>query len=122
MRNRDIKRSLMKRIFLLFIFLSIPALLGALGFAVFEGSDLFDALYSTVCLLTTASYAPIDPATMEGKILTMLLSLFGISFIVLAVTTLSAPILEKNINRLLEEERERLERMEISEMHVGEKK
>lgn len=118
MARKNIIRSLLKRISALFVLLSIPALLGALGYVLFENWDVFDSIYTTVCLLTTASYAPPNPATLPGKMLTMLLSLIGVSFIILAVSAITAPLLEENIEDLLQEEKTKWEHVEISPIRM----
>jgi len=119
--KKNIIRNLLKRFSLLFLLLSIPALFGALGYAAFEGWGFFDSIYTTICLLTTASYAPPNPITLPGKILTIILSLIGVSFIILAVSSLAAPLLEENLEELLEEEKARWEHVEISPIKMDEK-
>lgn len=118
MKKRNLWKSLFKRISAILLLLSIPALFGALGYVIFENWGVFDSIYATVCLLTASSYAPPNPNTMPGKILTMVLSVVGVSFIILSVSAITAPLLEENIEDLLEEEKTKWEHVELSPVKI----
>jgi voltage-gated potassium channel len=58
--------------------LAVITILGVLGYMVFEGWSLTDALYMTVITLTTVGYREVRPLDESGQLWTMLLLITGV--------------------------------------------
>jgi voltage-gated potassium channel len=82
-----------KILYLLIVFSAI-VFLSALLYRHFEGYSLLDAFYVTVITLTSLGYSRLYPATVNGKILTMVLALGGYTFLAAVITIVSSAILE----------------------------
>jgi voltage-gated potassium channel len=71
-----------KRILLMVILLFI---LGIVGYSLIEDWNLLDSLYMTVITLSTTGYKEIYPLSDSGRILTMILIIFGITIFLYAL-------------------------------------
>ena len=69
--SKEIKRILFLVVLLLF--------LGISGYSMIEDWDPLDALYMTVITLSTTGYKEIYPLSNAGRVLTMILIIFGIT-------------------------------------------
>ena len=97
----------LKRILLLLLIL---LLFGTIGYAVIEESNLLDSLYMTVITLSTTGYKEVFPLSGSGRILTMILIIFGITIFLYALREINLFIfagkyfqerkMEKKINQL----------------------
>jgi len=65
-----------KRILFLIVLLF---LIGIIGYSLIEGWNLLDSLYMTVITLSTTGYKEIYPLSSAGRVLTMVLIIFGIT-------------------------------------------
>ena len=72
----------MKRILFLII---LVFLLGIIGYSTIEDWNLLDSLYMTVITLSTTGYKEIYPLSTPGRVLTMVLIIFGISIFLYAL-------------------------------------
>jgi len=63
----------------------ILLLMGSTGYSVIEGSNLLDSLYMTVITLSTTGYREVFPLSPSGRILTMVLIIFGITVFLYAL-------------------------------------
>jgi voltage-gated potassium channel len=72
----------MKRILFLII---LVFLLGIIGYSVIEDWNVLDSLYMTVITLSTTGYKEIYPLSTPGRVLTMVLIIFGISIFLYAL-------------------------------------
>jgi voltage-gated potassium channel len=72
---------------------------GSIGYSVIEDWNLFDSLYMTIITVSTTGYKEVFPLSMMGKIFTMFLVIFGISFLFYALGKLNIFLFERNIFR-----------------------
>ena len=61
------------------ILVTLLFLVGTFGYSVIEGWNFLDALYMTVITLSTTGYKEVSPLSEPGRILTMILIIFGIT-------------------------------------------
>jgi voltage-gated potassium channel len=97
----------LKRILLLVLIL---LLFGTIGYSMIEESNLLDSLYMTVITLSTTGYKEVFPLSGSGRILTMILIIFGITIFLYALREINLFIfagkyfqerkMEKKINQL----------------------
>lgn len=95
----------------LFLLLLIPAALivvGALGYHVIEGWDLFDSLYMTVITLTTVGYGETHPLSMTGRAFTIFLLLGGVFTLLYAAMEIIRSMVSGEMQSVLG--RQRMER------------
>ncbi len=52
---------------------------GTIGYYLFEDMGLFDALYMTIITVSTVGFSEIKPLSQGGRIITMIIIIFGIS-------------------------------------------
>lgn len=100
--SKEIKRVLLLVIILLF--------LGITGYSLIEDWNLLDSLYMTVITLSTTGYKEIYPLSIGGRILTMILIIFGITVFLYALREFNILLfegkffqerkMEKKINQL----------------------
>jgi voltage-gated potassium channel len=86
---------------LVFVFLS-----GTFGFYIMgEGRwSLFDCAYMTSLTLTTVGYGEILPAfDTQGRVLAMILMWAGMAFVLYAISSITAFIVEQKLSRILRE-------------------
>ncbi len=88
-------------LFILLIALSFVTFIGGAVIYVFEAHanpkihNLFDAFYWSLITISTVGYGDITPVTPEGKVLTMVLIVFGIGFISFATSIIVSAFTEK---------------------------
>ena len=88
-------------LFILVIALSFVTFIGGAVIYVFEAHanpkihNLFDAFYWSLITISTVGYGDITPVTDEGKVLTMVLIVFGIGFISFATSIIVSAFTEK---------------------------
>jgi len=88
-------------LFILLIAVSFVTFIGGAVIYVFEAhanqkiETLFDAVYWSLITISTVGYGDITPVTYEGKVLTMVLIIFGIGFISFATSIIASAFTEK---------------------------
>ena len=88
-------------LFILVLSVSFVTFIGGAVIYVFEAhanekiETLFDAFYWSLITISTVGYGDITPVTEEGKVLTMVLILFGIGFISFATSIIASAFTEK---------------------------
>ncbi len=88
-------------LFVLLIAVSFVTFIGGAVIYVFEAHEnpkidnLFDAIYWSLITISTVGYGDITPVTKEGKVLTMILIVFGIGFISFATSIIASAFTEK---------------------------
>lgn len=87
---------------------------GAFGYHLIEGWPFFDALYMTVITLATVGYGETHPLSNAGRAFTIFLILGGIGIITYGVTTVTAFLVEGEMNGYLR--RRRMQRA-IQKLH-----
>jgi voltage-gated potassium channel len=86
---------------ILLIAVSFVTFIGGAVIYVFEAhvnpkiDNLFDAIYWSLITISTVGYGDITPVTQQGKILTMVLIVFGIGFISFATSIIASAFTEK---------------------------
>jgi voltage-gated potassium channel len=78
---------------------------GAFGYHLIEGWPFFDALYMTVITLATVGYGETHPLSNAGRAFTIFLILGGIGIITYGVTTVTAFLVEGEMNGYLRRRR-----------------
>jgi voltage-gated potassium channel len=81
--------------------------IGAFGYHFIEGWTFFDALYMTVITLATVGYGETHPLSNAGRVFTIFLILGGIGIITYGVTTVTALLVEGEMNGYLRRRRMR---------------
>ena len=88
-------------LFILLLAVSFVTFIGGAVIYVFEAHEnpkitsLFEAIYWALITISTVGYGDITPVTKEGKVLTMILILFGIGFISFATSIIATAFAEK---------------------------
>ncbi len=88
-------------LFILLLAVTFVTFIGGAVIYVFEAHDnpkihnLFDAIYWSLITVSTVGYGDITPVTDEGKVLTMILIIFGIGFISFATSIIATAFAEK---------------------------
>lgn len=89
--------------FIYLIYCSIGFIvIGTFGIAITEQKTLFDALWWTIVTITTVGYGDISPVTSVGRIIAILLMIFGIGFISTLTSTLTNYFAQKAHSHQLE--------------------
>lgn len=78
---------------------------GTIGYHFIEGWPVFDALYMTVITLATVGYGETHPLSAAGRAFTITLILGGIGIITYGVTTVTAILVEGEMNGYLRRRR-----------------
>jgi voltage-gated potassium channel len=78
---------------------------GAFGYQLIEGWSFFDALYMTVITLATVGYGETHPLSNGGRAFTIFLILGGIGIITYGITTVTAFLVEGEMNGYLRRRR-----------------
>jgi voltage-gated potassium channel len=68
--------------------------LGSIGYSVIEDVNILDSLYMTVITLSTTGYKEVFPLSEAGRILTMILILFGITIFLYALREINLLLFE----------------------------
>ena len=88
-------------LFILLLAVTFVTFIGGAVIYVFEAhdnpkiGDLFDAIYWSLITISTVGYGDITPVTPEGRVLTMVLIIFGIGFISFATSIIATAFAEK---------------------------
>ena len=88
-------------LFILLIAVGFVTFIGGAVIYVFEAhanpkiENLFDAIYWSLITVSTVGYGDITPVTHEGRVLTMILIIFGIGFISFATSIIATAFTEK---------------------------
>ena len=88
-------------LFILLLAVTFVTFIGGAVIYVFEAHDnpkihsLFDAIYWALITISTVGYGDITPVTPEGRVLTMILIIFGIGFISFATSIIATAFAEK---------------------------
>ncbi|MDI6630974.1 MAG: potassium channel family protein, partial [Thermoanaerobacteraceae bacterium] len=75
----------------------IACVLGTFLVAHYEKLSLFDAFYLLVITLATVGYGDIHPVTQAGKIIVMILIVFGVGYVSLSASIVVATLVEGHI-------------------------
>lgn len=78
---------------------SIVLAIGVLGFMLLEGLSFADAVYFVFVTMTTVGYGDINPASMGGKLLALLLVVAGIGTFMGVINALTDGLLDKKEKR-----------------------
>lgn len=78
---------------------------GVIGYRWIEGWNYFDSLYMTVITLGTVGYGETHPLSHNGRVFTIFMILFGIGVLTYALSTLTAFIVEGELNDILRRRR-----------------
>ncbi|HKJ33890.1 MAG TPA: potassium channel protein [Balneolales bacterium] len=85
------------RISLAFAFLILLFIVGAEGYHLIEGMTFFDGFYQTFITITTIGFSELKPFSHEGRILTVLISIFGIGTIAYIASQTTQLIFENEL-------------------------
>ena len=98
---------------------SVVAVLGiiivcTIGFHYLEGWTWFTSLWMAVVSLTTTGYGELIPATIVGKVFTMVMLMLGLGMVLYALTMIFSVLVEHQITRLAGKDKmmEAIQRME----------
>uniref|UniRef100_A0A7C4S5H8 Potassium channel protein n=1 Tax=Geoglobus ahangari TaxID=113653 RepID=A0A7C4S5H8_9EURY len=72
---------------------------GTVSYRIVEGWNWFDCLYMTVITITTTGYSEINEMRMGGRIVSMLLMLFGVGIFLYTVNVFITAVFETSSNR-----------------------
>ena len=89
---RTLRKDRLDRVLLALV---VITLLGMLGIAYFDSLPLADSLWWTIVTITTVGYGDIYPASLGGRVVGVLLMLFGIGFLGLLTATLASIFVEE---------------------------
>ncbi len=92
---------LFRRISIPVIGLFILVIIGSILFSYFEGVSLFNSFYWTITVLSTVGFGDITPHTFYGKILFIVLVVFGLSLFGYFITAVSSFMTEEKVLRSL---------------------
>ncbi len=100
--------SLRERVFRLIRESTIPLLglialilFGTITFSMAEGLPFFDSFYWTITVISTVGFGDITPTTIYGKLIFILLVIFGLSLFGYFITVISSFITEEKVVRTL---------------------
>lgn len=97
---------------------AVLVVVGALGSASFEKWSLLEGLYFAVITMTTIGYGDYSPATVGGRIFTMVFALFAIGIAGYAISTLAAYTIQRRQRKLTNRLRKRrMQRIESLQQH-----
>lgn len=98
----------LRRIERLAVALAVFTAFGTVGFHLIEGWPLFDAFYMTVITFSTVGYQEVHPLSHQGRIFTIFVIVFGVGLVYFAIGTLTAVLLEFELDKVFG--RRRMER------------
>ena len=75
-------------------------LVGATGYHYLEGWPWFDGLYMTVITLATVGFGEVRDLTMEGRLFTIALIVFGVSTMTYTLTQMTGFVVEGQLNQI----------------------
>jgi voltage-gated potassium channel len=93
------------RILRALILFMLVAAIGTIGFHQFENWDLVDSFYATIITMTTVGYGDFSPATDEGRLFTIFLSLIAVGVGGYAITSIASFVIEGNFHRFIQGKR-----------------
>jgi voltage-gated potassium channel len=67
----------------------------------FENLSLLDAFYFVIVTITTVGYGDITPATTEGRIVSLVLIIFGVFSVLAIIPVISSHLIQRGISRTL---------------------
>jgi voltage-gated potassium channel len=79
----------------------VVTIAGVIGYVVVESYSLIDALYMTVITLSTVGFREVHPLSTAGKILTIVLIMFGFGMVVTAVSLWTQSLLAGDLRTYL---------------------
>lgn len=79
------------------IFVLVLFIGGTAGYSILEGWSIFDSLYMTIITLSTTGFKEFHPLSAAGRIFTIFLIIFGISFLFYALGKINIAIFEEQI-------------------------
>lgn len=81
--------------------LAVLVAVGTFMFSYLEGISLFDAFYWTIVVISTVGFGDITPQTTGGKILFMVLVIFGLAFFGYFLSLVTSMVTEEKLSRIL---------------------
>ncbi|MGE3182067.1 MAG: TrkA family potassium uptake protein, partial [Phycisphaerae bacterium] len=93
-------------------------LLGALGYWLFEEIPPLEALYMSVITVSTVGFREVRPLDESGKVLTMLLIVFGVGAFTLMVSAIGNYVVAIRVGGLLEQRRMEKKLAQISDHYI----
>lgn len=90
------------------IALALFTAFGTVGYHFIEHWSWFDSLYMAVITFSTVGYAEVHPLTHQGRIFTIFVIVFGVGLVYFAIGTLTAILLEFELDKVFG--RRRMER------------
>ncbi len=72
---------------------------GTAGYSIIEGWSVFDSLYMTIITLSTTGFREFHPLSPVGRIFTIFLIIFGLSFLFYALGKINIAIFEEQLFR-----------------------
>jgi hypothetical protein len=88
------------RLFILFLLLSLLVAGGTIGFVVFEGLSIAEAMYFTVVTISTVGYGDIYPLTVAGKVLSVFLIIVGVGIFLGIIADATQTLLRRREDQL----------------------
>ena len=98
---------LRSRLSIIVLAVSIPLMVGTLGFIVIERYSLFDAFYMALITVTTVGYFELTPLSTAARIFNSFLILFGVSGLFVAVGAMTQTAIELEFNQYFSRRRNR---------------
>ena len=98
--------------------LALVLVVGTVGFVFIEKMAPFDALYMTVITLSTVGFGEITPLHDAGRILAMLLIVFGVGLGAYAATTIGQIILEGQLKQIFGRKKMETKLKKMSNHHI----
>ena len=80
--------------------LTLIIIMGTILFSLFEGISYFDAFYWTIVVISTVGFGDITPQTFMGKILFIVLVVFGLSLFGYFISMISSIITEEKLSSI----------------------
>ncbi len=87
-----------RRLFLLFTLMVLLISSGTIGYCIIEKWDILDSLYMTVIVLTTIGFHEVHPLSTNGRIFTIIFSIFGFISFIGIISLISVSILEEYLH------------------------
>lgn len=80
--------------------LALIVIAGTILFSMFEGISYFDAFYWTIVVISTVGFGDITPQTFMGKILFIILVVFGLSLFGYFISMISSVVTEEKLSTI----------------------
>ncbi|MDH3889773.1 MAG: potassium channel protein [candidate division Zixibacteria bacterium] len=98
--------------------LALVLVVGTIGFVIIENMAPFDALYMTVITLSTVGFGEITPLHDAGRVLAMLLIVFGVGLGAYAASTIGQIILEGQLKQVFGRKKMEKKLKKMSNHHI----